>query len=348
MFKIDKSRVEEMIISGYVSKMKHPDYPIYILNYTKSAQYNKIWNDITMICRGLIIDENYNILYRGFPKFFNYEEIEDKSMIPDLPFEIYDKLDGSLGILYWYNGKAAIATRGSFSSDQARHATELLNTKYKNVLGALDKSKTYLFEIIYPENHIIINYGDTDDIFLLAVIDPETGLDCDDISKYSEIFNTVHRYDGIKDYRKIRDIVDDNNREGFVVKFTNSYRVKMKFEEYFRIHAAMCGLSDKRILELVETENTAELDTLYNVLDEENVIIVKNTVEKFRNRYTEIETTAKQLYKDFDDDKSAAEYFTKFAVAPVLFNMRKSRNYSPAIWKIIRNEFKSGNTINIE
>lgn len=333
---IDKDRVEEMIESGYVSKSKHPDYPIYILNYTKKAQYGNVWNDITTICRGLIIDENYNILYRGFPKFFNYEEIEDKSIIPDLPFEVYDKLDGSLGILYWWNGEAAIATRGAFNSDQALHATKILNTKYGDVLDGLDKSKTYLFEIIYPENHIIVSYGNTDDIFLLAVVDPETGLDCDDIYKYSDRFKTVCRYDGITDYKKIRDVVDGNNREGFVVKFSNSYRIKMKFAEYFRIHAAMRGLSDKRILEILEDNDTAGLNNILDTLDEENRILVENTVKKFENMYTELETRARLLYRNFDDDKEAAEYFNKYEVSPILFRMRKDQDYSKIIWKMIK------------
>lgn len=341
--KIDRVLVEEMVTSGYVSKVKHPDYPVYILNYTKAAQYNKIWNEITMICRGLIIDEDYNILYRGFPKFFNYEEIKDKSVIPDLPFEIYEKLDGSLGILYWWEGKAAIATRGSFSSDQALHATKLLNTKYKDILGILDKSKTYLFEIIYPENHIIVNYGDVDDLFLLAVIDPETGLDCADISEYSDRFNVVRRYDGVKDYKKIRDIIDCNNREGFVIKFSNSYRIKMKFAEYFRIHAVMCGLSERKILELLEFGDENEIDALLGVLDEENRIIYDNIVKKLKGMYAKIEESAKEAYRGFDDDKSAAEYFKGFSFAPVLFNMRKSRDYSNIIWKMIKRELKEDN-----
>lgn len=333
---IDKDRVEEMIESGYVSKSKHPDYPIYILNYTKKAQYGKVWNDITAMCRGLIVDENYNILYRGFPKFFNYEEIEDKSTIPDLPFEVYDKLDGSLGILYWWDGVAAIATRGAFDSKQAQHATKMLNTKYGDALDSLDKSKTYLFEIIYPENHIIVSYGDTDDIFLLAVIDPETGLDCGDIYRYSDRFKTVRRYDGIVDYLKIRDIIDDNNREGFVVKFSNSYRIKMKFAEYFRIHAAMCGLSDKKILELLERGDTGELNNILDTLDEENRILVKNMVKKIEDLYVELENRAKSLYRDFDDDKEAAVYFNKYDLAPVLFRMRKGKDYSRIIWKMIK------------
>jgi RNA ligase len=341
--KIDKISVDKMVESGYVSKTKHPDYPIYILNYTKSAQFNKVWNNITMMCRGLIIDEEYNILYRGFQKFFNYEEIEDKSEIPNLPFEIYDKLDGSLGILYWYDNKAAIATRGSFSSDQAIHATKLLNIKYKNALSKLDKTKSYLFEIIYPENHIIINYKDIDDIFLLAIIDPNTGLDCDNIQNYSSIFNVVHKYDGIKDYNEIRNIIDGTNKEGFVVKFSNSYRIKMKFADYFRLHAIRYGLSEKRILEYLTDNNTTELHNLINSLDEENKILVTDIIRKLNDRFNEIEQAAKDLYKDFSNDKEAAEYFKQFKFSPILFNMRKNRKYDYIIWRMIKDEMKQSN-----
>lgn len=55
----------------------------------------------------------------------------------------------SLGILFNYNNEWIISTRGSFESEQAIHATEILNTKYKDVIPNLNKELTYLFEIIY-------------------------------------------------------------------------------------------------------------------------------------------------------------------------------------------------------
>ena len=92
--------------------------------------------------------------------------------LPNEPFEVYEKLDGSLGILYWLGDEPYIATRGSFESPQAQIATELLRA-YD--LSGLDRRRTYLFEIIYPENRIVVNYDDRRELVLLAIIDTATG-----------------------------------------------------------------------------------------------------------------------------------------------------------------------------
>jgi RNA ligase len=146
---------------------------------------------------GLILDDNYIIVARPFPTFFNYSEIAEQ-VIPNENFEVYEKMDGSLGILYWIDNQLFIATRGSFTSDQSKVANELLNSKYAATLPFLDRTKTYLFEIIYPENRIVINYSDAEILVLLAVIDIETGHDLalEDIG-----FPIVKRHDGLRHLR---------------------------------------------------------------------------------------------------------------------------------------------------
>ena len=152
----DINELNKMIDEKLVIVQKHKNTDYFIYNYGPKAQYERIWNDITIQCRGLILDSNYNVIARPFKKFFNLEEHTNDN-IPLMPFEVYEKMDGSLGILYWIDDKPYIATRGSFESDQAIYATNILHNKYKYVIPKLDKSKTYLFEIIYPENRIVVN-----------------------------------------------------------------------------------------------------------------------------------------------------------------------------------------------
>ncbi|NJO65858.1 MAG: hypothetical protein HC836_49645 [Richelia sp. RM2_1_2] len=117
MITIDKTKLNEYIDAGLIIANEHPVLPIKILNYSRKAQFEKIWNEYTLICRGLVIDDDYNIVARAFPKFFNYEEHKPED-IPNERYEIYDKMDGSLGILFHYDNQWHIATRGSFVSDQ--------------------------------------------------------------------------------------------------------------------------------------------------------------------------------------------------------------------------------------
>jgi RNA ligase len=152
---LDFVAIRREIDSGYISEQRHPQAPIRILNYTHRAQYDWRWNPETMQCRGLIVDDNNRIVARPFAKFFTYEQLS--GVVPNEPFEAYEKLDGSLGILYMVDGEPCIATRGSFVSDQAERATEIYRRKYRDIV--LDDRMTYLFEIIYPGNRIVVNYG---------------------------------------------------------------------------------------------------------------------------------------------------------------------------------------------
>ncbi len=79
------------------------------------------------------------------------------SLLKSSNFDVYEKMDGSLGILYWIDDKPFLATRGAFESEQAIKGTELLR-KHQN-LNKLNRNYTYLFEIIYPSNRIVVDYG---------------------------------------------------------------------------------------------------------------------------------------------------------------------------------------------
>src|SRR5512146_92970 len=115
----------EMLLTGYVRRQWSPDAHLAILNYTEKATYERVWNDVTKTCRGLIYDvETAEVRARPFRKFFNYGEPGAELGSLYEPASVTNKVDGSLGVLYEGVDGLAIATRGSFTSDQAVHATE--------------------------------------------------------------------------------------------------------------------------------------------------------------------------------------------------------------------------------
>jgi RNA ligase len=142
--KLNKENILKLIDEGYLIVNKHPDKELYIYNYSKTTQFERYWNELTLMCRGLVLDADYNIVARPFNKFFNLEE--DEGATPNLPFEVFEKMDGSCIILFNHENEWIPCTRGSFISDQALKAKEMLK---KHDLSKLDISKTYLFEIIY-------------------------------------------------------------------------------------------------------------------------------------------------------------------------------------------------------
>lgn len=135
--------LEEYSRNGRLFKQNHPTLPLTIWNYTPEVQYGQLWDEVTIMCRGLITDDKGNIVARPLKKFFN---IEEEKHTPTEEFEVFEKMDGSAIITFYYNDEWIFATRGSFTSSQAIKAKEL-SLKYP--LHKLDKEKTYVFEVIF-------------------------------------------------------------------------------------------------------------------------------------------------------------------------------------------------------
>ncbi len=328
----DPKLLNEMLDAGYINIQKHPEADLFIYNYSQKVQYDRIWNEVTLQCRGLILDKHQNVVARPFRKFFNLGESENQH-IPNEAFEVFEKMDGSLGILYWLNNKPCIATRGSFTSDQAFKANAILNEKYSTIFPKLDRSKTYLFEIIYPENRIVLDYGKTEDLFLLAIIDHATGHEM----RPTDIgFPVVKHFDGIHDINRLSEL-EENNKEGFVIKFSSGLRYKVKFKEYVRIHRIITQVSNINIWEYLKEGQT--LDELLDRVPDEFYSWVKKTNLDLVNAYKAIEEKAKSEFKVLENRKDTALYFQQCKYPSVLFNMLDKKDYSKTIWKMLRPTF---------
>lgn len=329
--------INKYIDQGYISKRKHPNENLYILNYTPKTQYEGFWNEYTINCRGLIIDEDGNIKARCFKKFFNYEEV--KSEVLDrvqkrTSFQIQEKVDGSLGILYWIKDKPFIATRGSFDSDQAKVATEILHS-YD--LSNLSNSLTYLFEIIYPENRICVNYGSKKDLVFLSAFEIKTGKE---ISP-SVPFPVAQAYGDLGDSFDFIQKLNWNNKEGFVVRFTDGYRFKIKFEDYKRLHRIIFSISSKSIWQSLRSEKDFSIDEV----PDELYSWIKKESEFLKSRYLELEIKAKQAYDGIKNlpRKEFAMVASKYSYSSVLFKMLDKKPYNDIIWKMIEPEYRTPN-----
>jgi len=338
---MDEELVQELISKKYIKVNTHDKFNYEILNYTSKTQFDKKWNEVTLACRGLIRDKTTKkIIARGLPKFFNYEEV--KSRIPNLPFVVYDKMDGSCGILYWHDDIPYIATRGCFDSEQAIHATKLLHDKYKLLLGdnysLLRKDLTYVFEIIYPENRIVVSY-DVDDIFLICAyeIESEKEILLSDINDLP--FPKVKQFEGLGDLDEILKI--QNSAEGFVIRFENGFRIKIKFDEYKRLHKIMTKLSSVDIW--THLKNGSDINLILDAVPDEFYNEVRAEKEKLENEFNKIELHAKLLY-DKCKDLSKKEISNILASEPhsrIVYLMLKDGNYKEKIWECMKPKFRT-------
>ena len=345
--KVDLKILNDYIERGLVEKNNHPSLPIAIYNYSRTCQYEGKWDDITLMCRGLVLDNEGIVLAKTFNKFFNMEEHKPEE-IPNEPFEVYEKLDGSLGILFNYNGEWILATKGSFTSDQAVKGMKLLKKyRYERLLSGY----TYLFEIIYDENRIVCQY-DFEDLILLAVIDNKDGYELkihdDKIhlegirfrNLYSNLgFKVVKKYDGINDYKTLKSLISED-REGYVIRFESGFRMKIKGNEYVRLHRILTNFSNVDIWEYLK--DGKDFDDFLDRVPDEFDIWVKNTKNELELNFESLEKEYKWIFKVLmrspisETKKGFAELAKKHKHPSILFKMFDGKDYSDYIWKQIR------------
>lgn len=268
---LNEKDLEMECASGYVLERRHPRLPLYLYNYTKSAQYDQRWNDVTRQTRGLIVDFQGNIIARPFPKFFNYGESHADTIHLNDTVEAYDKIDGSLGILYPDPSQRhgyAVATRGSFTSDQAKWATRWFNEQEESLWQAwVGYDRTPLFEIVYPDNRIVLDYGDREGLVYLGSIEIPTGnFVTDDECWYGEHADVVFWN---VSFREVLLADPRPNSEGYVVRSLDSERVvKVKQDDYVALHRLISGLNERSVFEALRS-GADTYDSFYRSVPEE-------------------------------------------------------------------------------
>jgi len=330
---------------GWLISQSHPTLPLTIWNYSKKTQFERKWDEITIMCRGLVTwDETGEIVARPFKKFWNFEE---NKHTPTKNFEVFEKMDGSLIIVFTFWGMRIAASRGSFTSDQAIAAQKIIDNMN---LNSLNIGATYLFEYTSPANRIVVDYGSEEKLTLLGAIDNEDGFE----AAYSTLeYNSkmmgcdlVKKCDGIKDYTSLKSMIKDD-AEGFVVKFSNCDRMKVKGDEYFRLHRIMTEISTTRVWGYLKDGTDIEI-MLDNVPDE-FYDKIKAYIKELKYYYM---VATEQIGKLFDNylenrnqDLGTPQEYSKFVnlqdkkVQGVLWKMYYRKDYSEIIWNLIKPKF---------
>jgi RNA ligase len=264
MLPFTREELAAAIDDGRVTARRHPSLPLTIYNYSPAVQYSQRWDEITLTCRGLILDDDFNIIARPWRKFFNLGQVDLPIQLTD-PVEVMDKADGSLGILYPDGDGYAVATRGSFTSDQAIHASKVWKEKYDGLhpMGGV----TPLFEIIYPENRIVLNYDGMDDLILLGAVTNDGYYQGPQHAKsqffmYVDGVMTFTEWPGpvveVFNYANISEALahtDRPNAEGYVIR-SHNFLVKLKQPDYLDLHRIVTNLTPKTVWERLRDGRT--------------------------------------------------------------------------------------------
>ncbi len=226
--------------------------------YSERAVYERTWTPITLMARGLILDERQErVVATPLQKFFNLGE-RGEEPLPDGPFEVFTKYDGSL-IILWHDGQAwRTATKGSLNSDQAQAAAAWLKGRD---LSALLPGSTYLAEWISPANRIVVPY-EREELVLLAVYDE---LGHEPLYPILEVIagQLGWRLAERHEFASLAELVAHTGTlpatfEGFVLRFQDGTRLKIKGDEYKRVHALISRCTPLAMWEAMEAGDNLE------------------------------------------------------------------------------------------
>jgi len=361
------------IVQGFIRFQRHPTLPLAILNYSNECMFNNYWPETVQICRGLIIDttewdkgntSESVVISRPFHKFFNLNQSDQpdyqEANLPKVIPTITEKMDGWFGSMWKYGDRYGIASRGSFVSPGAEFGTSKLAKLIK--YGAVDefpKGYTPIFEIIFKAGKVVVDYP-FEGLVLLALVNIETGeeLPYDElrnvwakIASYSQgnpWIRLVHAHK--MDLQECNSYIT-KNFEGFVLSYprpgTWPIKVKIKLEEYKRLHKLITGVTPQQIWKALHDPMAPWLDG--GVPDHFREWAIKwrdELYQKFHTEYSAVQDLVHSLPVPFvvdDTTKLNKDWYEimkreKPELAGIGMSLINGKIYEvhQAIWKRIR------------
>lgn len=344
--------IQRLVVAGYtnwqqhglVNTSYHQEEPYVLFNYNKLAQIEANWTPFECLGRGLIINhQTGEVIARSYDKFFNWGEYGTSPGNPGKILSTTEKVDGSLGVLYRTKNGYRIASRGSFYGKQAVWGNEILQQHNIDVPNEL----TPIFEIIHPENRVVVDYKDRKELVLLDLRNRFTGeyLSQREVEKFANKFDFSlpkrYTFNNVNEIlSSAREIPPD--QEGWVVKFEDGSRWKFKGDEYRRVHRIISRFLFKNILEAVKDRKIQEvlnsvpdnfLDPVYDALDK-----IEKVVEGTKK---EVETYFASAPRE--DRKSFALWVAENCkhLSPYMFALLDGRDIDCLIYKFaFRNKEK--------
>lgn len=278
------SMQEFMLAAEQGRLLRHDYFNLVGFKYTTNTVYSEDWDSVSLHARGIVFDKNTgDVVARPFDKFFNYGELVNgdgnlssiaeavmqhqgyfnlKFSLEKQTFRVMDKLDGSLGIMFWTGNEWLVKTAGSFESDQAVWANKWASINLN--FNLFDKSKTYLFEIICDEDVHPIKY-DYEGLVLLGITDTASGkeVSTEELVSFAHTANLKHA--DIIEFSNFNDVLNyakhlPNTKEGVVVTFENGFKLKIKGDEFLKLQKIFHALTPDTIWEHFDWENAVKTD----------------------------------------------------------------------------------------
>jgi len=288
-----------------------------LLNYEDNIP-NTGWNDFNGQCRGIIIDMKLrSVIAHPFDKFFNVDS-HPETMYDRLPFsagyEISVKYDGAMVTAFSHNNEVGFATRGSFDNFQTEMAEQIFQEHPGRLREADFTRYTPVFELVMPENRLIVRYDDSE-MILIGVRD----LLENRMLSYSRTSEFAEKYDlkppklSKKNFSSVYSIAKEGDNheieEGWVIRFRNGLYVKLKTWQYL----AHRQIQKRHLMKKHLIRNYCEMNTRqWSKFLEELPAGARNAVKQFgkdlRSGIDSFSEEMRGLFEKFSDIGSQKDF----------------------------------------
>jgi hypothetical protein len=285
---------------------------------------------IVQQCRGIIFDEtdNWKVISRPYDKFFNHEE-GHAAKIDWSTAKVFEKLDGSLMTVYWYDGLWRVSTSGTPDGAPEVNGTgKSFATLFWEVwkeLGyhlPINPDLCYMFELMTPWNRVVVRHEKNRIVhhgarFLSDGMDemyPFNGGECFgwEVAKTFDLSNL----DGVLAAAKELNPIE---AEGYIVVDHMFRRVKVKSPAYVALHHVISNMSKRKLLEFMKVGEASEVIAYYP----EWAPVLKELDEKIAALVKEAEDYYDTI-DEISDQKDFAHWALKFKHPAALFTKRKN------------------------
>ncbi len=330
--RVNLAALKTMLEAGMIRGQRHETLPLTIYKYSQQCVYTRTWNEITLRCRGVVLDDDGDVVVNGFPKFFNHSEPDGAPVYEahkDQPYTVTEKLDGSLIQVALWRGHHIVTSSGSFTSEQAEQGRKMLEGM------AFEEGRTYLFEIIYPGNRIVLDYGQRKSIVLLAVRDTNTGEEFPLDNRFECVASVGLSLAEIEAELERAEFI---NKEGYIVRWADGTRVKMKYKEYMRLHKIVSGVNEGFVWEAMR--DGVDLEAALVGVPDELLEFVRRVSRELGAKASALDLEAQAVLrgaKNLGTRKEQAQEIIKHgpALAALAFAMLDGKDHWPKIWKLL-------------
>jgi hypothetical protein len=310
-------------------------------------------------CRALVLNsKDFTLVARSFPRFFNWGEVADEMGLFDFnDFVIHSKEDGSLCVLYHFDGQWHGNTRGSFGLDNMQFQPfswregflkAMGVSSWNSLDGVLDPSLTYICEFVSPWNKVVRTYSEPK-MYLLTAFRGHRELTWAELDAVPGPFIRPDRYH----YTSIEEIMTflsaqadkDKTFEGVVIRDKDGRRWKVKNPTYLALHK-MRGEGDnlynpKNLMPFVLAGEGDELLTYFPE--------VKDTFTEMKKKVDDAYAVLEDVWaknKDIEVQKDfALAIQKKTPFTGILFDLRKRFGKDQTVELLKKNWREAGDLI---